>query len=372
MRVVEEKSFKDFFTNYPATTTILMLTIILHLLTYVLGNGSTDYETARKFGALLSSNKDFTELPYLLTSTYQHIGGMLHLVMNVGFIVISAPYLEELFGSLRFVILYNLTGIAGSFVSLLFSENSISSGASAAGYGLMGIYIALIILQRAKLDSEMKQTILILFVIGIAMTFAVPGISITGHLGGLFAGMILGSIIPTTRKHYSPAEGALWAITIPVALFVLLTIPQHTGNSEHALKLFANERLQISNPLISNMPSEKEWLYERYREDIYVHTLSMINLYSNAVSNQINNPQEEISTILKTIQKNKLDAQNFPINVSDKNKQSLLKLYDQLEKAAITLQTALSTMDYPLFNQYVLLNDQLVEDAAVFLEELKN
>ena len=269
MRAIQEKSFKEFFTNYPATTTILIVTILLHLASYVFGNGPSDFETARKFGALMSSNKDLSELPYMLTSTYQHIGGMMHLLMNMGFILISAPYLEQLFGSFRLVILYNLTGISGSFVTLLFMDNALSSGASAAAYGLMGIYLVLMLLKRVTLTEDVKQTVKALFVIGIIMTFVVPNISVTGHLGGLFAGMILGSFFPFTRKKSIPTQGVMWALLIPVVFLILLSVPQYAVANEWAQNLFANDLT------ISDIPF---------------------------ISNQATNPQDEVVDILKTIQ----------------------------------------------------------------------
>ena len=205
----------------------------------------------------------------MLTSTYQHIGGMMHLLMNMGFILISAPYLEQLFGSFRLVILYNLTGISGSFVTLLFMDNALSSGASAAAYGLMGIYLVLMLLKRVTLTEDVKQTVKALFVIGIIMTFVVPNISVTGHLGGLFAGMILGSFFPFTRKKSIPTQGVMWALLIPVVFLILLSVPQYAVANEWAQNLFANDLT------ISDIPF---------------------------ISNQATNPQDEVVDILKTIQ----------------------------------------------------------------------
>ena len=105
-------------------------------------------------------------------------------MLNISFIIICAPFLEELYGTLKFVLLYNLTGIAGGLVTLIFETNVISSGASAAGYGMLGIYIALIVKQHPQLSGVNRQSIISMLIIGIIMTFTVPNISITGHLGG--------------------------------------------------------------------------------------------------------------------------------------------------------------------------------------------
>lgn len=356
--------------KYPATTTIMAVTIALHLATYIVGNGATDAKTARAFGALLSANQSPTELPYLLTATYQHIGGMMHLLANMWFVLISAPYLERLFGSFIFALLYNVTGIAGALVTFFFADHSISSGASAAGYGMMGVYLALVFLKRGVITPQMKQLVLTLVGIGIVMTLVVPNISITGHLGGLFSGMILGSFLPfSKRQRRKPIEGVLWALVIPLALLVVLNIPKNTL----ATNGWATEQPLFSVERSSERDSSKgiSSLYDQYNEGIYVHSKEMIALYKSSLRNEAPYRQREIAGILKKIQKERQELGLATIDAPIAQQQELSNLYAQLEYSATLLEAALVEMDAALLNEFVASNDRLVARSTVFLEGLQ-
>lgn len=121
---------KKYIKSYPITIILFFIMTVIHLLAYMIGNGPSDHETARKLGALLSVNKDVSEYPYLLTSIYQHIGGMKHYFGNMVGLLIFAPFLEKAYGAIKFTLLFHFTGIIGACCQLYLTSHSISSGAS--------------------------------------------------------------------------------------------------------------------------------------------------------------------------------------------------------------------------------------------------
>jgi membrane associated rhomboid family serine protease len=124
----------------------------------------------------------------LITSTFLH-SGIFHLGMNMLILWIVGVGLEESMGRGRYLLLYLVSGLAGSAGALVLDPNAVTVGASGAIFGLLG---ALLVLERQG-TYLMGGSVLGLVILNLAITFFVPGISIGGHLGGL-AGGALGTL----------------------------------------------------------------------------------------------------------------------------------------------------------------------------------
>jgi membrane associated rhomboid family serine protease len=95
--------------------------------------------------------------------------------------------LEQIIGRWRYLLLYLVSGLAGSAGALVVTPNSPTAGASGAIFGVLG---ALLVLERRGNIATGGQ-VLGLIVLNLVFTFAIPGISIGGHVGGLIAGLVL-------------------------------------------------------------------------------------------------------------------------------------------------------------------------------------
>lgn len=122
----------------------------------------------------------------LITAAFLHYGPF-HLGMNMLALWWFGAPLEEALGRGRFLLLYLVAGLAGSAGALIASPTAVTVGASGAIFGILG---AALVLERQ--GTPVFGGALTLIVINLAFTFAVPNISIGGHLGGL-AGGILGT-----------------------------------------------------------------------------------------------------------------------------------------------------------------------------------
>jgi membrane associated rhomboid family serine protease len=132
----------------------------------------------------------------MLTSGFLHIGP-LHLTFNMIALWVIGRDLEQVLGRVRFLIVYLVSLLGGSLVVFLFANPmSNTAGASGAVFGLMGGLA--VVLMRLRLSPRPALTIIVLNVI---ISFAVPNISILGHLGGLAFGAAL-----TAAMVYAPTR----------------------------------------------------------------------------------------------------------------------------------------------------------------------
>jgi membrane associated rhomboid family serine protease len=121
----------------------------------------------------------------LLTSAFLH-AGPIHLLMNMLALWWIGQALEEYLGSARYLLLYLVSGLAGSAGALVLSPDAITVGASGCIFGLFG---ALFVMEQLRAPGQMGPAFTII-VLNLVITFSIPNISIGGHLGGLIGGAL--------------------------------------------------------------------------------------------------------------------------------------------------------------------------------------
>ncbi|OJU83292.1 MAG: hypothetical protein BGO11_09665 [Solirubrobacterales bacterium 70-9] len=129
--------------------------------------------------------------------------------------------LEPSIGSVRFVFLYFASLLAGSFLALALTPDSVSAGASGAIFGVLGA--TFVIARGRRLDAIAGQ-IGILILINLVFTFADTGVSLGAHAGGLVAGVLCGLLIvagergklgeSSSRGRLAVELGAMGAIAV--------------------------------------------------------------------------------------------------------------------------------------------------------------
>ena len=123
----------------------------------------------------------------LITSMFLH-ANILHIAVNMWSLYIVGSFLEHAIGRWRFVLLYVVSGIAGSAGALVWSPNTPTVGASGAIFGILG---ALFVLERRGSIATGGQ-IAGMIVLNLVITFALSSnISVGGHVGGLIGGVAL-------------------------------------------------------------------------------------------------------------------------------------------------------------------------------------
>ena len=200
----------------PATMVLIALNVAVYMITVAQGGG-INLPGGKLFSdwalqGVAVSDGDWWRL---VTAMFLH-GSILHLAFNMLALYWLGTMIEQALGTPRFLLVYFVSGLAGSAGALWFSSAfAVTVGAYGAIFGLIG---ALLILEYLATGSLMGQA-LIRIVVNLALTFAVPGISIGGHLGGLAGGII--ATYALMRYPTPPQRTVGIAVAVGVGVFSL-------------------------------------------------------------------------------------------------------------------------------------------------------
>lgn len=188
---IRTESFKEFIRLYPVITVILIIHIILYLLTVL------PIFPNQWFFELFSGINLFImqgEIWRIVTPIFMH-NGFSHFLFNSFSLVIFGPALEKMIGSIRFTIVYLVTGISANIATFFLEPLTyIHVGSSGAIFGIFGYYIGILVKQKHMMSKENKQLLITITVISIIMTFVQPQINVTAHLFGLISGFLISVI----------------------------------------------------------------------------------------------------------------------------------------------------------------------------------
>ena len=185
----ESKKAEDIFApKKPVITYILIvINILVFLAMYILGKGSEDSITLLMFGANYAPLVRAGEYYRLITSAFLHIG-LLHLIFNNYALYVIGSQLESFLGKFKFLVVYLISALCGSLMSMLFSTG-ISAGASGAIFGLLGSILYFGYNYRIYLGSVLKSQIIPLILLNLGLGLLTPGIDNAAHIGGLLGGI---------------------------------------------------------------------------------------------------------------------------------------------------------------------------------------
>jgi rhomboid protease GluP len=128
---------------------------------------------------------------------------VLHLVLNGWALYQLGGLFEIVLGSVPLLLVYFVSGIAGSIASNLFTR-SLSAGASGAIFGVMGALIAFLLKRRQNLTPQAKSLLMQLVLwagINVFMGFSTRYIDNAAHLGGCAAGLAIGFFLHERPRH---------------------------------------------------------------------------------------------------------------------------------------------------------------------------
>jgi membrane associated rhomboid family serine protease len=153
-----------------------------------------------------------------ITGGFLH-ANLLHIGFNMFLLYQLGLLLEPAIKRWGFGVLYLMSMLGGSFLTLLIDNDAVTIGASGAVFGLMG---AAFVAMRARGINPFQTGIGPLILINLVFTFAVPGISVGGHVGGLITGAVGAWILWEWAPRLGPRSPLPIAAcaAIAVALFV--------------------------------------------------------------------------------------------------------------------------------------------------------
>jgi membrane associated rhomboid family serine protease len=143
------------------------------------------------------------------TAAFLHLG-LLHILFNMYALWLFGPIMEQMYGHVEFAVIYLLCALGGNVLTVLAAPDVPAVGASGAIFGLFGL--AFIVSRRRHLllgpeARAMLSRVGTLLVLNLFITFTVPFISWTGHVGGLLVGAAIGLVLAPVNV---PTLGGMW------------------------------------------------------------------------------------------------------------------------------------------------------------------
>jgi membrane associated rhomboid family serine protease len=203
------------------TQALIVINVVLYLVQLAHSSLATDWEI---FGAARAPSGQLVGVAFgqyyrLITSAFlPGTGslGILDIAFNMWALLIVGPALERVLGGARYLAVYLASALGGSVLYyLLVQPNQPALGASGAIFGLFGAWFVLS--RRMGLDS---RQVVLLIVLNLGISFAVPFIAWQAHVGGLIVGAAL-----TAAYAYAPRRNrTLIQVAATCAVVALLIV----------------------------------------------------------------------------------------------------------------------------------------------------
>ncbi len=178
----------------PATVVLIAISVIAFLAEMGTGSGGLSSASSSLIGDFGLEGAAVAEGEWyrLVTGGFLH-AGLMHLGFNMVALWFLGKVLEPSIGTVRFVLIYFASLLAGSFGAILLTSNLATTvGASGAVFGIFG---ATFVIARGRGLGNIANQIGLILGINLLLTFTISGISIGGHLGGLAAGLLCGLLV---------------------------------------------------------------------------------------------------------------------------------------------------------------------------------
>jgi rhomboid protease GluP len=164
----------------------------------------------------------------MITATFVH-SGLMHLLLNMYCFFSVGLFMEALFGRARYISLYLLSGLGGSLLSLYVHPSIVCVGASGAIFGVYGGVIGFLIAHARSANAPdmtpLWKNALTFLGINLFYGMANSEVDVSGHIGGLVTGIVVGAALTWTLPRFSrvPAQraGVVAAAIVAVAASAL-------------------------------------------------------------------------------------------------------------------------------------------------------
>ncbi len=187
-----------------------LIAINVAVFVYGLGGGLETRNAVTIDGGLFGPAVADGEWYRIITSGFLH-ANLIHIGFNCWVLYQLGLLMEPVLGRLRFALVYAVALLSGAFGVLLVDPNALTVGASGAVFGIMGAAVAAM---RSRGINPFQTGLGSTIVLNLLITFAIPGISIGGHVGGLIGGFAAGWILTDAGPKLPDPRLAIAAVTV--------------------------------------------------------------------------------------------------------------------------------------------------------------
>jgi len=189
------------------TRTLIAINVLVFILMTATGISATDpsIPDLLKWGASFGPETADGGWWRLLTATFVHMG-ILHLAMNMLVLGAAGPLVERMVGNVGFLLLYVVSGIVGSLVSLLWHCTLVGAGASGAIFGVYGAFLSMVFRDRESIPTmnlgRLRNSGIAFLGVNLILGLFVSNIDSAAHVGGFIGGILCGIVL---GQQLSPA-----------------------------------------------------------------------------------------------------------------------------------------------------------------------
>ena len=138
------------------------------------------------------------EIYRLLSAAFLHLDVM-HFLCNAYSLYMIGRLSESYYGKGKFTLIYLLSAIAGSLLSISMNEG-VSIGASGAIFGLLGSLLYFGYHYRVYFGNVLLKQIVPIIVLNLFIGFSISGIDNFAHIGGLIGGLLISKAVGINSK----------------------------------------------------------------------------------------------------------------------------------------------------------------------------
>lgn len=166
------------------TYALIAINVIIFLLGMILNLSDTFINLFANYGPLVTEGQYYR----LFTSMFIH-ANLFHILFNMYALYLLGSQAEGFFGKGKFLVIYILSGISGSLLSILLNQGAVSVGASGAIFGILGALLYFGYNNRVYLGNTLIREIVPVILINLAFGFMMTGVDNFAHIGGLIGGL---------------------------------------------------------------------------------------------------------------------------------------------------------------------------------------
>jgi rhomboid protease GluP len=202
-----KSKFNEFLRSADLTAanmTIVSINVIIFIITGLLSFFG-DFDVYEHLSSGYQSVIMDHEYYRLLTSMFTH-AGIEHLGNNMLMLIIMGTYLERAVGPKRYLLIYFLSGIGGSFASMyanIYQGKLVAGvGASGAIFGVMGAFLFVVIIHKGHAEGLSSRQMIFLVIFAIYGGMVQTGVDNYAHIGGAVTGFLSALLIDVCLRIF--------------------------------------------------------------------------------------------------------------------------------------------------------------------------